>query len=255
MFQYGVTAATGALGMERYNAFFPGMHMNKPNSKPEDHRTRVGLARREKTRIRLMRSALAVFAEKGPDLPVIDDFIAAAGVARGTFYNYFNTTSELLVAVTSQMSDEVLSVVDLEVLKFNDPAVRVTTGTRLYVRMAREYSAWGRFLTRVGSARAVRGKLLDTYLTRDVELGVSMGRFSVDNPQAIRDVILGSIFYGIETMLMEPCSETHVEEMMAAVLHGIGLTKKEAHKIAFMPLVETGPVPGPIFSALTEKHR
>ncbi|SRR5690606_18152488 len=241
--------------MERYNAFFPGMHMNKPNSKPEDHRTRVGLARREKTRIRLMRSALAVFAEKGPDLPVIDDFIAAAGVARGTFYNYFNTTSELLVAVTSQMSDEVLSVVDLEVLKFNDPAVRVTTGTRLYVRMAREYSAWGRFLTRVGSARAVRGKLLDTYLTRDVELGVSMGRFSVDNPQAIRDVILGSIFYGIETMLMEPCSETHVEEMMAAVLHGIGLTKKEAHKIAFMPLVETGPVPGPIFSALTEKHR
>lgn len=229
--------------------------MDKSNSKPEDHRTRVGLARREKTRVRLMRSALAVFAEKGPDLPVIDDFIAAAGVARGTFYNYFSTTSELLVAVTSEMSDEVLGVVDLEVLKFDDPAVRVTTGTRLYVRMAREYSAWGRFLTRVGSARAVRGKLLDTYLTRDVELGVSTGRFSVDNPQAIRDVILGSIFYGIETMLMEPCSDMHVEEMMAAVLHGIGLTKKEARKIAFMPLAEPGPVPGVIFSALSEKQQ
>src|SRR5690606_35541607 len=102
--------------------------MEKTKQKPEDHRTRVGQARREKTRARLMHSAVTVFAEKGPDLPVIDDFIGAAGVARGTFYNYFNPTSELLVAVTSQMSDEVLGVVDLEVLKFDDPAVRFTTG-------------------------------------------------------------------------------------------------------------------------------
>ncbi|MFD2272333.1 TetR/AcrR family transcriptional regulator [Undibacterium arcticum] len=55
--------------------------------------------------------------KKGPDLPVIDDFIAAAGVARGTFYNYFNTTSELLAAVTGEMSDEVLSIIDPEVFE------------------------------------------------------------------------------------------------------------------------------------------
>jgi len=218
--------------------------------KQEDHRTRVGQARREKTRALLMKSALAVFAEKGPDLPVIEDFIAAAGVARGTFYNYFSTTSELLAALTGAMSDEALAVVDAEVLKFEDPATRICTGTRLYVGMACRYPLWGTFLARIGSRHAVRGKLLDTYLTRDVQTGVTSGRFSVPNAVVVRDIILGSIFFGIETILTEPSFENHVEEMMYVVLHGIGLSKQEARNIAFMPLPEPGPVSGPIFSAL-----
>nr|WP_244960419.1 TetR/AcrR family transcriptional regulator [Eoetvoesiella caeni] len=218
----------------------------------EDHRTRAGLARREKTRALLMKSALAVFAEKGPDLPVIEDFIAAAGVARGTFYNYFRTTGELLAALTGAMSDEVLAVVDAEVLKFDDPAVRICTGTRLYVGMACRYPIWGMFLARIGSRHAVRGKLLDTYLTRDIETGVQAKRFAVPNAVVVRDIILGSIFFGLETILTEPSIENHVEEMMYVVLHGIGLSKEEARAIAFMPLPETGTVFGPILSTLKE---
>ena len=57
----------------------------------EDHRVRVGAQRRGKTRLRLLQCALAVFTEKGPDVAFIDDFIAAAGVSRGTFYNHFKT--------------------------------------------------------------------------------------------------------------------------------------------------------------------
>jgi hypothetical protein len=56
------------------------MHESQP---VENYQTRVGALRREKTRNRLIESALGVFAEKGPDAPLIDDFIAAAGVARG----------------------------------------------------------------------------------------------------------------------------------------------------------------------------
>lgn len=197
-----------------------------------------------------MKSALAVFAEKGPDLPVIEDFIAAAGVARGTFYNYFRTTGELLAALTGAMSDEVLAVVDAEVLKFDDPAVRICTGTRLYVGMACRYPIWGTFLARIGSRHAVRGKLLDTYLTRDIETGVQTKRFAVPNAVVVRDIILGSIFFGLETILTEPSIENHVEEMMYVVLHGIGLSKEEARAIAFMPLPETGTVFGPILSTL-----
>src|ERR1700761_9715971 len=119
----------------------------------ENHRTRVGALRREKTRNRLIESALAVFAEKGPDAPMIDDFIAAAGVARGTFYNYFRTTSELLVAVAGESSDEVLEVIDPLVLNEPDPARRVVVGSRLYMTMAVRYPLWGAFITRVGTRR------------------------------------------------------------------------------------------------------
>ena len=57
-----------------------------------DHRTRVGRQRRARTQARILEAAFEVFARKGPDAPVIDDFIQAAGVARGTFYNHFRTT-------------------------------------------------------------------------------------------------------------------------------------------------------------------
>src|SRR5690349_13254711 len=84
--------------------------MKEETPDTEDHRVRVGALRREKTRLRLLQAALAVFSEKGPDGTVIDDVIAAADVARGTFYNHFSTTSELLLALAATMSDEVLTV-------------------------------------------------------------------------------------------------------------------------------------------------
>jgi AcrR family transcriptional regulator len=216
----------------------------------EDHRVRVGARRREKTRLRLLESALAVFTEKGPDVAVIDDFVAAAGVSRGTFYNHFKTTSELLLALATAMSDEVLQIVDPHVLGLEDPIQRVATGTRLYMQMALRYPLWGVFLTRVGTRIATRGQLIDVYLTRDLELAHKSKRVIVDSILVARDIVLGSIFYGIETMLTEPTRSNHPEHIIQCVLIGFGLEPKEAKAIAFMPLPNPGAVKGPIFSRL-----
>jgi len=64
-----------------------------------DHRPRVAAERRARMRRKLVESALLVFAGKGVDASVIEDVIVAAGVSRGTFYNYFRTNAELLAAV------------------------------------------------------------------------------------------------------------------------------------------------------------
>ena len=226
--------------------------MTHENSEPpfEDHRVRVGAQRREKTRLRLLESALAVFNEKGPDVAVIDDFIAAAGVSRGTFYNHFKTTSELLLALATAMSDEVLRIVDPLVLRHEDPIKRFTVGTRLYMRMALHYPLWGSFITQVGTRFATRGQLIDVYLTRDLELAYKSNRVSVDSVRVARDLVLGAIFYGIETMLTEPTRGNHAEQLVRSVLIGLGLDQAEAETIAFMPLEIPGAVEGPIFSRL-----
>ena len=216
----------------------------------EDHRVRVGAQRREKTRLRLMESALTVFTEKGPDIAVIEDFIAAAGVSRGTFYNHFKTTHELLLALATAMSDEVLHIVDPIVLGLDDPVQRFATGTRLYMQMALRYPLWGSFITRVGTRIATRGQLIDQYLTRDLTLALKRRRLKVDSVLVARDIVLGSIFYGIETMLTEPTRDHHPEHIMRCVLIGLGLDAPEAEEIAFMPLPTPGAVDGPIFSRL-----
>lgn len=221
----------------------------------EDHRVRVGAQRRGKTRLRLLQSALAVFTEKGPDVAVIDDFIAAAGVSRGTFYNHFNTTHELLLTLATAMSDEVLHIVDPLVLPLDEPVQRFATGTRLYMQMAVRYPLWGSFITRVGTRIATRGQLIDVYLTRDLELARKSGRIDVDSVLGARDLVLGSIFYGIETMLSEHTRAHHPEYLMRSVLIGLGLEPTEAQNIAFMPLPTPGAVEGPIFSTMRPVKR
>ncbi|TFW13670.1 TetR/AcrR family transcriptional regulator [Duganella callida] len=214
------------------------------------HQKRAGVERRERTRALLIRSAIEVFARLGPDAPVVDDFIAAAGVARGTFYNYFKTAHELLAAVTLQLNEEVLGMVDPHVLRYDDPAARFCIGTRLYVHFALRYPVWGAFLTRIGPAHAVRGRRLDRFLTRDVELGIASGRFSAGSALVVRDMVLGSVFFGIETMLTEGAGDRHIEDMLATLLHGIGLPADEARRLAHLPLPELGPVSSPVFATL-----
>ena len=60
--------------------------LSKPRSKAavasrqEDHRVRTGALRREQTRRKLLAAAMAVFAEKGTDAPLIEDFIATGEI-------------------------------------------------------------------------------------------------------------------------------------------------------------------------------
>ena len=97
-----------------------------------DHRTRVAAERRARMHRKLVESALLVFAEKGVDAPVIDDVIAAAGVSRGTFYNYFRTNGELLAAAIQELGNELVEHIEERVKAIPSPAERVFTGLRLY---------------------------------------------------------------------------------------------------------------------------
>ena len=212
----------------------------------ENYQTRVGALRREKTRNRLIESALAVFAEKGPDAPLIDDFIAAAGVSRGTFYNYFRTTGELLSAVAGESSDEVLGVIDPVVRRLDDPAQRVATGSRLYMQMAVRYPLWGAFITRVGTKRGSRGRLLDQYLTRDIQRAIELGRFKEVDVLVARDIALGAIRYGIETLLSGTAPSNYPEQSMHALLRALGVDSLEASRIAYAEIAECPTPSGPI---------
>lgn len=220
-----------------------------------DHRTRVGEERRERTRRKLLESALEVYARKGPEGATIEDLIDAAGVARGTFYNYFPTTEALLEAVAGEMSDEALGIVDPTAMSFDDAAERVAAGTRHYCEMARRYPLWGQIVTRIGARVAARGKLLESYVNRDVQRGLDQKRFDIPNRVVGRNIVLGSIFYSIETAMTEPVDERHVEYTVLCMLRGLGVSKKEAQRIAFMDLPEMDPIKGSLFAAMSAAKR
>jgi AcrR family transcriptional regulator len=216
----------------------------------QDHRTRVAAQRREKTRLRILQNSLALIGRKGLEGVSIDDFVLATGVSRGTLYNYFNTTNDLFLALTQALSEEVLTVVKPHVLSIEDPVRRFSVGTRLYMRMAVRYPVWGRFVTRVGTRIAMRGQHFDQYLFPDLASAMEREHL-VGAPQAVlRDLVLGAIFYGIESQLDNPALEDHCERLVAALLRSIGMDSAKAEKVAFLPLPDVGPVQGPLFMTL-----
>jgi AcrR family transcriptional regulator len=217
-----------------------------------DHRVRNGAVRRERTRRRLLAAALSVFAEKGPDAPSIDDVVAAAGVARGTFYNHFRTTQELLAAVTAELNDEVLTIIDKRVLAFADPVERVACGCLMYTSLAVDNHAWGEFITRVGLRGAAAGKLIETNLPRDLDLARKAGKAKFPTLLAAQDLILGCLMGSLPSVLTGKAPREHLRQTLEMAFCGIGVAPDVAHRVCRMPLPEI-PLPADLgFSLLVQ---
>src|ERR1700760_4082801 len=118
------------------------------------------------------------------DAGVFDELIRTAGVSRGTFYNYFRTNEELLLAVSLAISDEMMRVVDPLAQAESDPpargesepAARIAAGLRLFIALASDYPVLGAFLSRGGLRVLTDNSLVKEYLPRDLIQGRESGR-------------------------------------------------------------------------------
>ncbi|MCU0975106.1 MAG: TetR/AcrR family transcriptional regulator [Steroidobacteraceae bacterium] len=197
-----------------------------------DHRTRVGQRRRARTRSHIIGTALAVFAEKGPDAPVIDDFIRAAGVARGTFYNYFTSTQELLDAVTKTLEDSVMSSTLAAMAHIDDPVLRLSTGIRIWLRWAQSDAIGCGFVVR----SRFRGPLVEKQLAADLSGGLEAGKFRFPSVEIARDLLVGTILEAMHRMMTSEVPDSFTDEVAGLILQGVGLDKRAIDRLLARPL-------------------
>ncbi|MEO2151095.1 MAG: TetR/AcrR family transcriptional regulator [Thermococcus sp.] len=76
-----------------------------------------------KTREKLVSSAMELFAKKGFDKTTVDEIVARAGVAKGTFYLYFKSKDDLI----KELAFEVMPIMAMPSL--NDPYITVSFPT------------------------------------------------------------------------------------------------------------------------------
>lgn len=212
-------------------------------TKSLDHRTRVGADRREKMRMRLIESAMLVFARHGADGSVIDEVIRTAEVSRGTFYNYFRTNEELLVAVAAEVANQLLHIVDPVVRGQADPAARVAYGVRLTLMVARAHPHLAAFLDRVGPPALSAQSLVTEVLPRDLAAGMASGRFDTMHPRLAFDLVTGPVLAGLHSLLTSEVPPTYAEDMAQAVLMSLGVPKAAARRFATLPIAEIALAP------------
>ena len=187
----------------------------KTSRKPADHRTRVGEERSARTQIRIVSAALEVFAERGPDAPVIDEFVRAAGIARGTFYNHFKSVEELLRATSEWTTREVVTAIERAIAGLEGPTLRLGVGLRLFFTHARRDPVWCRFVARVWN---VGGLDLPA---RDLDEGIRRGHFHVPGREAAYDVLFGGVREALHRIGEGPVPASYGDQMAEICLHAL----------------------------------
>jgi AcrR family transcriptional regulator len=199
-------------------------------------RASIGLEKRERTRSSLIAAAYRVFAHKEADAVTIDEIIAEAAVARGTFYNYFQTREEVLTAVAATLSDEMNHSIWAQSAEIEDPATRMAIAIRQFLHQSIRDSTWGWVIVRYGLVAAPLSETIATGVTTDLEAGIQLQRFQVEHKQAAIDLILGTGLMAMRTILGGHLEPDYPEQIAELILKTLGVEEREAHSIAFQDL-------------------
>lgn len=197
-----------------------------------DFRSRTAVERRERMRAHLIRTTLQLYAEHGFGGISIDTVIHAAGVARGTFYNYFRSTDTLLAVVAATLSDELMTVVDPLVRCYADPAGRVSCGVRTCLLLGSRYPQLAAFVSRGGPAALEDSPLLREYLSRDLAAGIADGRFSITDPQLAFDLVVGAVLAGFHALWVRQVTGDYNQALAQAVLLSLGVDQTTARTVS-----------------------
>jgi AcrR family transcriptional regulator len=152
---------------------------------PDDGRSKRAEAAREARREQILASSLKTFAQRGYYQTSVTDLVSAAGVARGTFYLYFDSKS----AIFLELLDELLVRLRASVARVDRSAGSPPMEAQLHAIVLRLLEALtsNRDLTRVvfreavglddevdARLRAFYGSLRG-FVVHALDLGVAMG--------------------------------------------------------------------------------
>jgi AcrR family transcriptional regulator len=199
-------------------------------------RTAIGLEKRERTRASLIEAAYRVFARKDSEAVTIDDIIAEAAVARGTFYNYFQTREDVLKAVAASLSDAMNQRLWAQAVAIVDPAERMAIAIRQFLHQSIRDATWGWVIVRIGLVAAPLSETIERGVMSDLEAGIRLKRFHVDSFQAAIDLILGTGLMAMRSILEGHLEPDYPEQIAKMILKALGVADAEAHAIAFKVL-------------------
>lgn len=195
---------------------------------PVNHRTIVAAERREKTRTKLLKGALCVFAQHGMEAKVINLVIKNAGVSRGTFYNYFSTNEELFIEVAREVSNEIIRIVDPLVQQQENPAASLACGLVSVLKLARAYPIFSQFVARGGPIAFSAGNMATEAVPREIRAGIASGLFTVTDERLAFDLIIGPVIMAFHTVVNESVSESYTRGFAQAVLQSLGVDADSA---------------------------
>lgn len=199
-------------------------------------RKEIGAERRERTRQKLLTASARVIAELGEKKANIDDFIRAAGVARGTFYNHYATREQLLDDLWASIGRAPFLRIQTSCESLTDPAERLVAEARMVFDCAVRDAAWGWLVYAMSADQETVSPDLLQYPRPDLEIGRKQGRFQFDDLHAACDLVVGSVRGVLRAVLAENRTIQSGDAMCVMLLKALSIKDEEAREIVTRPL-------------------
>jgi AcrR family transcriptional regulator len=187
--------------------------------------------RRNNTRDRLLAAAESVIAVKGVTGGSIEEFATAAGVSRGTFYNYFPTTTDLIDAlnqrVTRYMSRLLVKIAE----RPDDPATRLAASLHAILAAYRADPIRGWVAFQLAGSNAPRQPAYEEAFAIVYAQGVQCGQFRDVEPDAAMTLCFGTLRMTQRDVVAGE-APVDAEVVIALVLAAFGVSFDEARRIS-----------------------
>lgn len=184
---------------------------------------------------RIYKAALQLFAENGNTQVSVSDLAEAAGVARGTIYNHVRQPEALFESVAADLANDMNIRISQLFEALEDPAARLSTGIRLWLRRAHSDPQWGRFLIRFAFNSSALQQFWAGQPVADLAHGIELGRYRCRHDQLptviamVAGTVLSSVFLVLEGHRTWRDAGADAAEL---VLIALGLPREEARALA-----------------------
>lgn len=216
----------------------------------DDHETRVGpltnsrrsfsaqsygKSKRERTRASLIDATAELIATDGADSATIAEIAATAGLASGTFYNYFNDRAEIIAETALSIMEQIAAQINAAGHLEANPVVRLAAGTRRFLDIAVDHPTWAWAVLRsLDYLPELRPKIY-SYMGSTVQLGRESGDFLADDSFTLL-ILNAMLFAALRAQLSgraEADAGARVAEMQLLVL---GVDAERARTAAKAPV-------------------
>ena len=194
-------------------------------------RAQIGQEKRARTRAALLAAAKSLFALRSIESVTIDEIVAEAGLAKGTFYTHF----EDLDALTTAVADELLAIFDNLMqparLAIADPLDRIAFGCNAFIEKALADPAWAHVVTRMARFYPAIGEGTRSRLLEDLRRALKDVTGPAPSLQLALEIVVGVMLQALSAFAEKRVSPDDREPTLTALLRALGADGRRVRSI------------------------
>jgi AcrR family transcriptional regulator len=206
--------------------------MKQPGRRTEPNKSAPRLPKRERTRRQIVAAAIEVMAERGLAQFAVQEVADRAEVTTGTFYNHFRDRADIVEAVATRFSAEMLEAAEEGRRALGSGSERLVDGCRRYLAIARETPSTALLVLELAIASPRMLETIGAFVLADVRKGVRRKEFRIFSEQAAIDLVHGYVMLAMRQIALRPMPASYDRFVVATILQGLGLPFERATALA-----------------------